>query len=144
MHNLLDNIETRYGGAAVVAGSSIDSNSSRIDMSEYESALFITTISDSVATGVATLKVEGNSADSDSGMTAISGATATATCGTNDDLNGTLLMVEVRNPAYRYIQGVRTSGTANIAYGEILVILKPRRLPVTQDATVQASTYVQD
>ncbi len=137
MHLISDNLEVRYVGAAISAGSSIDGNSSRIDMADYESALFVCTITDSVATGVATLKIEANDADSDTGMTAVTDASATATCAVNDDINGTVLAVELRNPQNRYIQAVRTSATANIAYGEVIAILKPRRLPAAQGSTVQ-------
>ena len=137
MHLISDNLEIRYVGAAVAAGSSIDNNSSRIDMAGYESVLFVCTISDSVATGVATLKIEANDADSDTGMTAVTSTSATATSATNDDLNGTLLAAELRNPQARYVQAVRTSATANIAYGEVIAILKPRHLPAAQGATVQ-------
>ncbi|HEY9566859.1 MAG TPA: hypothetical protein VIR38_02115 [Thalassobaculum sp.] len=140
----LDNVELRWVKAAVAAASNTDSNSVRIDMSDYESAVFIVPITDSVATGVATLKVEGNDADSDSGMTAVTGATATVTCAVNDDVNNTLLAVEVRNPGYQYLQGVITSATANIAFGEMTVMLKPRNVPVTQGDTVSDSVTVSD
>src|SRR3546814_3898368 len=90
------------------------------------------------------LKVEGNDADSDSGMTAVTGATATVTCAVNDDVNNTLLAVEVRNPGYQYLQGVITSATANIAFGEMTVMLKPRNVPVTQGDTVSDSVTVSD
>lgn len=142
MHGLSDNLEIVMANAAVAAASDTDDNSTRIDMSEYESAMFIVPITDSVATGVATLTVQGNDADSDTGMAAISGAVATATCAVNDDLNDTVLVVEVRNPSTRYIQATLTSATANIAFGATTAILKPYRRPAVQGATVQASAYV--
>jgi hypothetical protein len=144
MHGLLNNVEIRHVNAPVAAGSSTNDNSSIIDMDDYESAMFVVTITDSVATGVATLTVESNTANSDSGMAAISGAVATAICGTNDDLNDTVLAVEVHKPANRYVQAVLTSGTANIAFGDTLAILVPRRKPSTQGATVSDSAYVSD
>lgn len=144
MHGLLNNVEVRYVNDAVAAGSTIDDNSTRIDMSDYESVLFVVPIADSVATGVATLTVEGNSSDSDSGMAAISGATVSATSSTNDDLNGTVLAVEVINPGYEYVQAVVTSATANIAYGATVAYLVPRRKPATQGATVTATAIVAD
>lgn len=140
--NISDNNEVRWVGAAVAAASNTDANSSRIDMIDYESVLFIASITDSVDTGVATLTVEGNGADSDTGMTAITSAVVAATSTANDDLNNTVLMVEVRNPGHRYVQAVRTSGTANIAFGDVIAILKPKRVPVTAHATVQAAAYV--
>jgi len=105
--------------------------------------MFVCPIEDSVATGVATLKVEQNTADSDSGMAALSGASATVTSATNDDVNGTLLVVDVYRPTERYVQAVRTSATANIAFGTVTAILYgPRELPVTAHATVAASAVV--
>jgi len=144
MHALLKNLEARWVKAGVSAANNTDSNTSRIDMANYEAAMFVTPITDSVATGVATLTVEHNDADSDSGMAAVSGAVATKTCAVNDDINNTLLIVEVVNPTKRYLQGVLTSATANIAFGESVVLLKPKLLPTgaAQGATVSASTSV--
>jgi hypothetical protein len=142
MHGIGDNFEIRYVGAAVAAAANTDSNSSRIDMAGYESVLFVCTITDSVATGVGTLKIEQNDEDSDSGMAAVTGAAAAATCAVNDDLNGTVLMAELRKPGQRYVQAVRTSAVANIAFGEVIASLKPLRQPAEQGATVQASAYV--
>ena len=144
MHSLTQNIEIREVGAPVTAGSSIDNNSDRIDMAAYESVTFICAVTDSVDTGVAVLKVEANAADSDTGMTAVANATATATSAANDDLNDQLLVVEVRNPPQRYVQAVRTSATANIAFGNVIALLKPRRVPVVNHASVLDVTYVAD
>lgn len=141
MHGITDNCEIRYVGALVAAGSSIDNNSSRIDMAGYESVTFISTITDSVATGVATMTVQQNTADSDTGMAEIAATASTATCAVNDDLNGTLLISEIRKPSQRYVQVTRASATANIAYGEVIAILKPLRLPATQGATVSDTAY---
>lgn len=142
MHGITDNLEFRVVGAAVAAGSSIDSNSTIIDMADYEAVGFITNISDSVATGVATLKIEQSDTNADGGMTAVTGASASATCAVNDDINGTALLVELFKPNKRYVQAVRTSATANIAYGEVIAVLKPKRLPATKGATIAASAYV--
>jgi hypothetical protein len=143
-HGLLNNVEIRQVNDPVAAGSSTDDNSDIIDMADYESVMFITSITDSVDTGVATMTVEGNSANSDTGMAAISGAVATLTSEADDDLNGLLLAVEVHKPASRYLQAVLTSATANVAFGDTIAVLKPRRRPVTQGATVGASTFVSD
>jgi len=142
MHGIKDNLEVRYVGAAVANANNTDSNSSRIDMADYESVLFLTTITDCAATGVAVLKIEQNDVDSDSGMALVTGTDATATSATNDDLNGKMLVAELRNPSGRYVQAVRTSATANVAFGEVIAVLKPRRLPVAQHSTVQDVNYV--
>jgi hypothetical protein len=142
MHGLSSNLEFRVVGAPVVAGSTIDNNSSRIDMRDYESVTFVASITDSVATGVATLKIEQNDVDSDSGMAEVTGSSATVTSANNDDVNGTALVAEVYHPAKRYVQAVRTSATANIAYGDVIAILVPRRKPSVQGATVSDAAAV--
>lgn len=138
--NFYGNFDIREVNAPVSAGSSIDDNSDIIDMQGYEGVVFMVPITDSAATGVATMTVEQNSANSGSGMAALSGAVATATCSTNDDLNDTLLVVDVYRPRERYVQAVLTSATANIAYGNTVAILYgPRVKPVTDHASVQAA-----
>jgi hypothetical protein len=140
---LLPNIDVREVAAPVANASNTDSNSDRIDLAGYEGVIFVCPLEDSAATGVATLKVEQNTADSDTGMAALAGATATATCAVNDDLNGKLLILDVFKPRERYVQAVRTSATANIAFGTVTAILYgARKLPVTAHTTVQASASV--
>lgn len=136
-------MDIREVGAPVVAGASIDSNSDRIDMAGYEGVIFIAPIEDSVATGVAGLKIEQNSADSDSGMTLITGCSVTKTCAVNDDINGTLLTAEVYQPRQRYVQAVRTSATANIAFGTLTAILYgAKKLPITAHSTISGQVAV--
>ena len=144
MHTITENIEIREVGAPVAAGSAINNNSDRIDMQDYESVVFIAPITDSVDTGVAALTIEGSDDDSDAAMAAIGDAVATVTSAANDDINGQLLIVEVREPEFRYLQGVRSSSTANIAFGSVIALLKPRRRPVADDSTVSAITRISD
>lgn len=146
MKNLTENMEIRVVGAAVAAGSAIDSNSDRVDMQDYESVTFITTITDSVDTGVATITAEENAADSDTGMATVNDgvtdAIATVTSAADDDLNSKAVVVEVRRPGARYVQLKRASTVANIAYGEVIAILKPRQVPVVDHASLAAKTHV--
>lgn len=126
-----------YAGAAVSAASNTDSNSTRIDTANCEGVVFFCTITDSVDTGVAALTIEQNTADSDSGMAALSGAVANLTSAANDDLNGKVLIVSVHKPRERYIQAVRTSTTANIAFGEVYAVkYGVRTMPVADNSTV--------
>ena len=142
MHGIKDNVEIRVVGNPIAAGSSIDGNSSIIDMKGYESVSFVATITDSVDTAVATLTVEESAANADGAMVAVTGASASVTSASNDDINGKCLIAEYRKTDKRYVQVVRTSATANIAYGNVVAILTPYRKPVTQDVTVAASAYV--
>lgn len=122
--------------APVAAASSTDSNSDILDMTGWEGVMFIVPITDCAATGVATLNVQENTANSDSGMTTVD--TATATCTTNDDLNNTLLIVDIYKPLKRYIQGNVVSATANIAFGNMIAIkYGPKKMPITDDSSVQ-------
>lgn len=141
--NLLKNVEFEEILAPISAGSSIDSDSDIIDMEGYEGVTFITPITDSADTGVATMNIEQNSVDSSSGMAALSGAVATVTSAANDDINGQLLVVDVYRPEERYLRANLTSATANIAYGNTIAIkYGPKKKPITQGSTVAASTQV--
>lgn len=141
--NFLKNFVIKEVGAPIALANNTDSNSDRIDMAGYDGVIFIGTVTDSVQGGVATLKVEQNTADSDSGMAALSGASAAATSAANDDLNDKLLVVEVVKPQERYVQAVRTSATQNIAFGSLIAILYgEKKVPVTEDATVLDSALV--
>lgn len=134
---LAKELDVIYAGAAVAAASNTDSNSTRIDTADCEGVIFFTTITDSVQDGVATLKVEQNTADSDTGMAALSGASADLTSAANDDLNGKVLMVSVHRPRERYLQGVRVSATQNIAFGEIYAVkYGKRKQPVADNSTI--------
>lgn len=138
MQNLLDHVEIREVGAPVANASNTDSNTDRIDMTGWDGICFVTVITDCANTGVATLKVEQNTADSDSGMAALSGADAAGTSGGDDDMNDKLLIVDVYKPRERFVQAVRTSATANIAFGSVIAILyRGSKLPFTPGATVQ-------
>lgn len=141
--SLVKNLDIAYGGAAVAAGSSTDDNSTRFDMKGYKHVVFFTTITDSTATGTVTLSIQTNTADSDTGMTEATGATLTATCAVDDDLNGLYLCVELKNVLNRWVQGTRVTATANGAVGEIYCIRhngvgRGMKVPITQGATAAA------
>ena len=143
MHNLLAASAADYAGVAVAAASNTDSNSSIFDMAGFDGIMFLTTITDCVSGGVATLTLEGNTVNSDSGMATITGAVATATSAGNDDMNGKLLIVDCYRPSKRYVQGVRTSATQNIAFGEILAIrYRAHSQPVSQSSTTVAASTI--
>lgn len=135
MNELSKSVDTREVLAPVGASSSIDSNSDILDMAGYDGVRFIVPIEDSAATGVATLTAQGNASNSDSGMAALTGAAATVTCVVNDDINGTLLIVDVLHPLLRYIQGTLTSSAANIAYGTMIAELYHSKKQPISDAT---------
>lgn len=132
--NLLNNTKWHVLAAAVAAASNTDDDSDILDMSGFDGVVFATVITDSVDTGVATMTVEQNTANSASGMAALSSdAVATATSAANDDLNSKLLIVDCYRPRERYLRVNRTSATANIAFGAVIAIqYRGVKSPVTQ------------
>ena len=144
MKSLLKNCAIDYVGAAVSAANNTDDNSSRLDMTGYDGVIFMTTITDSTALGTCTLSIQENSADSDTGMTEITGATITATSASNDDLNDELLIVDCYKPQERYVQGTRVTATQNGAFGQIIAIrYNAAKPPITQStSTVAGSKFI--
>lgn len=141
MHQPLDNLVVKFSASAIAASSATNSSpSAPIDMAGYDSVIFVTSITDSVATGVATLTIEGG--DTADALTAIDGDVATVTSVADDDLNGKTLQVGIYRPTHRYLLPVRTSKAANIAFGDLTVILVPRLCPPDADASVAALTKV--
>lgn len=139
----LNNFDIRVVNPPVAAASNTDDNSTILDMQGYDGVCFIAPITDSAATGVATLKVEQDDANADGGMAALAGASATVTCAINDDVNDQALVVDVYKPTKRYVQAVLTSATANIAFGNVIAILyRGAKCPITQGATIADSTAV--
>jgi hypothetical protein len=135
--NLLKNNLIGEVGAPIALANNTDSNSDILDMSGYDGVCFIAPVEDSVQNGIASLKVEQDDANADGGMAALAGATATKTCVITDDLNNKLLIVDVYKPTKRYVQGVRTSSAANIAFGTLIAIrYNGSKCPITADSTV--------
>lgn len=133
MQNLLNQIKLDYVAAAVANASNTDNDSAIVDTAGFDGVLFLTTITDSAITGVATMTIEQNTVNSGTGMAALAGAVATATSGANDDLNGKILAVDVYRPRERYVRANRVSATANIAFGECQAILyRGSKMPITQ------------
>ena len=140
---LTDNVKIMEVLTADAAANNTDANSDRIDMQGWDGIVFIVPITDITGTAVATLKVEANTIDSDTGMAAITGASASVTSGGDDDENDTLLIVDVFRPQKRYVQGVITSSAANVAFGNTIAIqYKGSKSPITQHSSVQAIAQV--
>lgn len=132
---LLNALGVTWLATAVVAGSSIDDDSAIIDMEGFDGVVFLTSIEDSVDTGVATMTVEQNDANSGTGMAALAGAVSTRTSAANDDLNGLMLAVDVYQPKERYLRVNRASATANIAYGSVVALrYRGRKQPTDLDS----------
>jgi hypothetical protein len=129
--NLLNSLAPLIAAGAVVAASNTDNDSSIIDMAGYEGVVFLTSIDDSVDTGVATLTVQQSSANAGGSMTDLSGAVAELVSAADDDLNGQFLAVDVYQPQERYLRVNRASTVANIAFGSVIALrYGARKLPV--------------
>ena len=143
IQNLLNQVKLFHVNDAISAASNTDDDSAIVDTQGFDGCIFVTPITDSVATGVATMTVEQNSANSGVGMAALSGAQAQVTSAQNDDVNGKLLIVDVYRPRERYLRTNLTSATANIAFGDTIAILYSGiKLPITQDAAEVADSAI--
>ena len=140
MQNLLNKLAVSYVDAAAAAADNTDSDSSVVDMANYEGVIFAVAIIDSAATGVATLTVSQGLLSNGTDMAALAGGADALTCVVNDDINGRMLLVDVYRPRERYVMSTITSATANIAFGDTIAILYgPRKQPVSHTGVVVAS-----
>lgn len=140
MLSLLKDCAIDYVEAAATAGQTALTGDV-LDMSGWENVCFIAIFGDVTDTAVLTLAAYDHTANAASGS-AITGASATFTAGaTNAD--SAMLIVDVRQPQKRYVYPYLTRTTANAVVNGILAIrYNGSKLPVTQGATVLASTLV--
>lgn len=132
-----NNIGFTHAAGAIGAGSAINEVSDIIDMQACNGAIFIVPIADSAAGAIASLEIEQNDINSTSGMTALEDSIATKTCVADDDLNNKLLIVEIYRPLKGYLRARLKSTTANIAFGDLIVLKTGHKVaPVIQDASV--------
>lgn len=142
MQHLLKNVALEYVNDAITAAANTDDDSAAVDTQGYEGVMFICPITDSVQGGVATMTVE-QETTSDGTFAALSGAVATATSASNDDLNGKLLVVDVYKPRERYLRANLTSATQNIAYGATIAIkYGAHKMPITQATAEVADSEI--
>lgn len=135
---------TRVSNAAVAATSDIDS--SRVDMSGFDSVCFIALLGDVTSGSVLELQGKVNTADSTSGATEVTDGTVTYTAGASDADNK-LMILDIRRPnravtPYAYCTLLR--GTQNaVVDGIIAIRYNARDVPTSQDSTVLASAVLQ-
>ncbi len=135
---LSKNVEVRWLKGAVAAASNTDDDSAIVDTQGFDGVMFVCPLIDSVATGVATMTAQQNTANSGTGMASLAGGAAAATCAVNDDLNEKVLVVDVYRPLERYVRVKRTSATANIAFGDVIAFLYHSRVKPTAAAYAAA------
>lgn len=113
-----------------------------LDMSGFQSVMFIAKLGDVTNGSVVTLACQQNTANSTSGMATLTG-TATYTSAANTDADDNLLVLDVVRPNERYVRAVLTSATQNaVKNGIIAIQYNPIHAPVTQSATVLDSELI--
>lgn len=124
---------------AVAAGQTAI-NGTGINMSGFESVIFIAKLGAVNATGVGSLK--GQASDDDGSADAYNDLAGSAVAfGDTDD--GKLLILEVYRPKKKWVRPVVTRGTADSVVDSIIAILtKPRVAEVTEDAADVAGKEV--
>lgn len=139
MTSMLKNVKVTPVAASAVAAQT-EVLSSVLDMQGYDGVMFIALLGDVTATSVLTLTAKGNTASSTSSPTPVTQvATAAFTAGASD-ADDKALVVDVYDPALRYVFASLTRTTANaVVNGIVAIQYKAEYRPTTQAATVIAS-----
>ncbi len=138
MYSLLrDSVITVVSPAAVAGTTDIDS--ARVDMTGFDSVMFIAVLGDVLITSALTLVAKSNAADSTSSSTTEKTGTIIASAGaTSEDSNA--MIVDLHRPTLRYAYCTLIIDTANAVVDCIIAIqYNAKSVPTTQGATVAAS-----
>jgi len=137
--NLLKNVKVTYAAASSAAAQT-EVLTSVLDMQGYDGVMFVALLGDVTATSVLTLTAKGNTASSTSSPTPVTQKASTAFTAGASDADSTAIIVDVYDPALRYVFASLTRTTANaVVNGIIAIQYKAEFRPTTQDATVLAS-----
>jgi hypothetical protein len=127
---------------AALADGSTDPDSTALDMSGFDGVMFVGicgTITGSGTINLAASQSDDNAASDD--FSAIPTASATATASTKSDK---LLVLDIFQPAKRYVRTTVTRAVANSVYGGTLAIqYKAKDRPTTTAAATLAASIVQ-
>lgn len=116
-----------------------DPDTATVDMAGYDGCLFICMCGTITGSGTVSMQVKGSATDAVGAS--ISGAVAQADTSTDSDK---VLMVDLMNPAYRYLSATITRATANSIIGGVLAIrYKARTKSVSQDSASLAAAVVE-
>ncbi len=139
MTSMLKNVKVTPVAASSAAATT-EVLTSVLDMSGFDGVMFIALLGDVTATSVLTLTAKGNTASSTSSPTPVTQvATAAFTAGASD-ADDKALVVDVYDPALRYVFASLTRTVANaVVNGIIAIQYKAEYRPTTQAATVIAS-----
>lgn len=145
MHSLLKDCKiTRLGNAA--AAGTTDQDGSVLDMSGFDSVMFIALLGDATSGSVLELQAFGNTASSTSSPTPVEQTTDNVqyTAGASDADNKIMVLDILRwNPTYRYAFPRLVIDTQNCVTDGLLAIqYNSRSVPLTQGSTVLASALL--
>lgn len=117
--------------------------SSVLDMSGYDSVLFVALLGDVTVNSVLTLTVKQNTASSTSSPTpAATGVATAAWTATGTDADNKVLAAEVVRPTMRYVFASLTRTAANaVVDGIIAIQFNSRSLPQSVDSSIIASAF---
>lgn len=113
-----------------------------LDMSGFEGVMFIALTGDVTSGSVLTLTVKANSANSPSTPSPVTQKATSAFTAGATDADSKVLMVDVYQPALRYVFASLTRTAQNAIIGGIIAIqYGAKNKPTTQHASVIASAF---
>lgn len=138
---LLKNCKISRVMNSVVAGTT-EQDTSVLDMTGFDSVMFIALVGDVTSGSVITLTVKENTASSTSSPTptaVTNGATGAVTAGATDTDNK-VFVVDVHNITKQYVFAALTRTTQNcVIDGVIAIQYNARSMPVTLDSSIVAA-----
>lgn len=139
--SLLKDAKITVMNDAVTAGTTAVTPTSPVDMTGFETVVFLALTGDVTSGSVLTLTANEVASDTNSGGTAITGGAATFTAGaTSADVK--CLATEYVRPKLRYVYPTLTRTTQNAVINGIIAIqLGASATPVTQSASVIATGF---
>ena len=137
--NLSKDVKITVVAAAATAATTAVT-SSVLDMQGYDGVMFIALLGDVTDTSVLTLTAKGNTANSTSSPTPVTQKATDAFTAGASTADSKAIVVDVYDPALRYVFAELTRATANAVVGGIIAIqYGAESRPTTQDASVIAS-----
>jgi hypothetical protein len=139
MTTLLKNVKVTPVAASAAAGTT-EVLSSVLDMQGFDGVMFIALLGDVTTASVLTLTAKGNTASSTSSPTPVAQVATAAFTADATSADDKALVVDVYDPALRYVFASLTRTAANaVVNGIIAIQYKAEFKPTTQAATVIAS-----
>lgn len=116
-----------------------------VDMQGFDSVAFVALLGDVTSGSVLTLTLKTNSANSVSSPTPVTTEVAATYTAGASDADNKMLVIDAHQPRDRYVFASLTRTTANaVVDGIIAILYNAGERPVTIDATVLASEFVND